>query len=405
MNARSAGDGRSPLGVLFANADFRRLWAAGGIANAVRWVDMLVSGLFTFSLTGSALAVSLVLMARALPMLAVGALAGALAEALDRRRLLLAGQAMQAVMACAIAILAAMGLLQPWHLFVNGLVGGLAWTNELATRRRMVAEAAGPEHIVQAVAFDTMTSSTTRMLGPVLGGLFYEAIGVTAAYAIVSVLYGCAFLLVVGVRHAGPGRGGTLSGLVGQVREAARIALAHPTLRMVLGVTLVMNICGFSYSGILPAFGAIAFAATPLEIGLLAAAEPCGALLTGLGLALRRGASPGHGMMLLGAAGFLVALLLAALSPSLPMAVLLLAIGGLGTAAFASLQTGLVMTEAPPAARSRILGLITTCIGAGPIGVMLIGTAAELTGPRAAIAGMTVLGLVGLGLVFHLTRR
>jgi len=371
----------------------------------MRWLDMLVSGLFTFALTESALAVSLVLTARALPMLAMGALAGAIAESLDRRRLLMAGQATQAVTALIIAALAAAGLLQPWHLFVNGLVGGLAWTNELATRRRMVAEAAGPAHIGRAIAFDSMTSSTTRMLGPVAGGVFYEAVGVTAAYGIVAGFYLTAFLLVLGVRHSQQSRPLVLRRLTGEIAEAARIALAHPALRMVLGVTVVMNVFGFSYTGILPAFGAIAFQASPVEVGLLAAGEPFGALLTGLALALRRGAAPGRLLMAAGSGGFLVTLFLAALAPALPLAVLLLVIGGLGTAAFSNLQTGLVMMEAPPEARSRILGLTTTCIGAGPLGVLLVGALADATGPRLAVVTMAAVGLAGLGLVLMITRR
>ncbi len=371
----------------------------------MRWLDMLVSGLFVFSLTGSALAISLVLMSRALPMLAMGALAGAVAESLNRKHLLLAGQAIQAVAALTVASLAAMGALQPWHLFVNGLVGGLVWTNELATRRRMVAEAAGPALIVQAVAFDTMTSSTTRMLGPIAGGLFYQTVGVTAAYAIVSAFYVGAFLLVFGVRHSQAARPFAFGRLTRQVAEAARIAWTNAALRMVLGVTVVMNIFAFSYSGILPAFGALAFHATPFEVGVLAAAEPFGALLAGFALALRRSGSPGRQMMIGGAAGFLLALLLVALTPALPLAVLLLAIGGLGTAVFASLQTSLVMMEAPAEARSRILGLITTCIGTGPLGVLLIGVLADSVGARPAVAITASMGLGCLAAVLALTRR
>jgi MFS family permease len=396
---------RSPIRALLADAAFRRLWGAGGLTNSMRWVETLVSGLFTYELTGSALAVSLVLMSRALPMLLMGALAGALAESLDRKRLLMAGQAAQAMGALAIAALAAAGWLAPWHLFLNGMIGGLAWTNELATRRRMVAEVAGPQRIVQAVAFDTMTGSTTRMIGPLAGGLFYQTVGVTAAYLIAAALYVAALSLVLGAAHSQRHRPLKPSRLLAEIAEAVRIAAAQPALRMVLGVTVVMNVFGFSYTGILPAFGAIAFQADPLGIGLLAAAEPFGALLTGLILAMRRGAQPGRATLAVGATGFLCVLVLAAFAPSLPLAALFLMIGGLGTAAFSSLQTGIVMMEAPPEARSRILGLTTTCIGTGPLGVLLIGALADAQGPRLAILGMAVAGLVGLGLVLALTKR
>ncbi len=398
------GPERSPVRELLANAAFVRLWAAGGLTNSMRWVEMLVSGLFAYELTASAFDVSLVLMARALPMLTAGAISGALAESLDRKKLLMAGQAATAVGAMVIAALAAGGVLTLWHLFLNGMLGGLVWTNELATRRRMVAEAAGPHRIVQAVAFDTMTGSTTRMVGPLAGGIFYQTVGVTAAYVIASVVYVVAFGLVSGVRHEQERRRLVPRRLAHEVAEALRIALRMPVLRLVLGVTIVMNVFGFSYTAILPAFGAVAFGASPAAVGLLAAAEPFGALLAGLALALRRGAAPGWAVLAAGSAGFLAVLLLAAQSPSLKGAVLLLMVGGVGTAAFSSLQTGLVMMHAPLEARSRILGLTTTCIGMGPLGVLAVGFLADAFGPRDAVAGMAAVGLVALALVLCLAR-
>jgi MFS family permease len=395
---------RSPIRDLLADGAFLRLWSAGGLTNSMRWVEMLVSGLFAYQLTQSAFAVSLVLMSRALPMLTAGALAGAVAESLNRKSLLMAGQAATAAGAIAIALLAATGQLALWHLFLNGLLGGLAWTNELATRRRMVAETAGPTRIVQAVALDTVTNSTTRMVGPLAGGFFFQTVGVTAAYVIAATLYLVALVLVSGVQHVQERRQLQARHLVRDVIAAARIALAHPLLRLVLGVTIAMNVFGFSYTAILPAFGAIAFSATPVQIGLLAAAEPFGALLAGLGLAFRRGTPPGRLTLLLGSAGFLVVLTCAALAPSLPLAVALLLLGGMGTAAFASLQTGLVMMHAPIEARSRILGLTTTCIGMGPVGVLLVGALADGFGPRTAIALMAMAGLAALAAVAAATR-
>lgn len=396
---------RSPVRELLAEPAFVRLWAAGGLTNSMRWVEMLVSGLFAYDLTGSAFAVSLVLMSRALPMLAAGAISGAIAESLDRKRLLMVGQAATAVGALAIAALAGAGQLALWHLFLNGMLGGLVWTNELATRRRMVAEVAGTPRMVQAVAFDTMTGSTTRMVGPLAGGVFYQTVGVTAAYLIACALYLCALMLVSGVAHHQERRMLVPRRLVADVIEAARIALSHPSLRLVLGVTVAMNVFGFSYTAILPAFGAIAFHATPAEVGFLAAAEPFGALLAGLSLALRRGAPPGRLVLAAGSAAFLVVLTLAALAPALWLAAVLLMMGGAGTAAFSSLQTGLVMMEAPIEARSRILGLTTTCIGMGPLGVLAVGALADGLGPRAAIALMAAGGIMALGIVMIVTRR
>ncbi|HYF09140.1 MAG TPA: MFS transporter [Acetobacteraceae bacterium] len=390
---------------LFATPDFVRLWLAGGLTNTMRMQEILVAGIFAYQVTGSALAVSLVLMLRALPMLLMGALAGALAESLDRKRLLMSGQAFAALSAFAVALLSATGLLALWHLALSGFISGLVWTNEHATRRRMVAEVAGPHDMVRAVALDTTTGSTTRMIGPLLGGLFFQTLGLTAAYLLAGFAYGAAFLLVRRASHRQEPRTVRPRQLLAEIAAAVRLAWRHPVIRAVLGVTIVMNAFAFSYGAVLPAFGQRVFGASAVEIGILAAAEPAGALLGGLLLASGRGVFSGVWVFLGGSAGFALLLLVASFVPSFLAVALLLFLGGIGIAAFAAHQTALVILDAPAEARSRLLGLITTCIGTGPFGVLAIGMLADGLGPAAAISIMAAAGLAGLALIALSLRR
>ncbi|UPY36457.1 MFS transporter [Sediminicoccus sp. KRV36] len=382
---------------LLGTAEYRRLWMLGGIANAMRWLELLAATLWTFEVTGSALAVSAVAMMRALPMMLLGAVAGALAERMDRRRLLIALQASSALGAGSVALLAALGWLEPWHLMLQGLLAGLAWAGEMATRRRMAADAAPAGDLVPAVALDTLTGSTTRAVGPLLGGVIYQLAGISVAAGIAFALHLVALRLATRIpppprsRHGGNPFAG--------IAEAVRLVLGLRPLRLVLGVTLLMNVFAFSYNSILPAFGSLAFAASSAAIGLLAAAEPFGALLGGLWLALGRRTPPGTMPLVLGSVLFMLLLILVAFSGSYALAWLLLALGGLGTARFAAMQTSVVMTAAPAEIRSRVLGLVTTCIGMGPFGVLAIGALADGVGPRLAMAVMSGLGLALMALL------
>lgn len=393
----------STLSRLLRTPDYRRLWLLGGIANAMRWLELLAATLWTFEATGSALAVSAVAMMRALPMLLLGAVAGALAERMDRRRLLIALQSSSALGAGSVALLAVSGHLAPWHLMIQGLLAGLAWAGEMATRRRMAADAAPAADLVPAIALDTLTGSTTRAIGPLLGGVLFQWTGLAIATGIACALHLVALRLAVGVTPA-PRRGGTGGAFAG-IAEAARLALNTPALRMVLGVTLVMNVFAFCYAAILPAFGALAFAASGAAIGLLAAAEPFGALLGGLWIALGKRTPPGTAPLVLGSGLFLVLLMVVTVTGSYGLAWGLLALGGLGTARFAAMQTSVVMIAAPPEIRSRVLGLVTTCIGMGPVGVLSAGALADALGPRLAIALMAGIGLAVLALLLWNERR
>ena len=87
-------------------------------------------------------------------------------------------------------------------------------------------------------------------------------------------------------------------------------------------------------------------------------------------------------------------------SPWFSLAFVLLLIGGLGTAAFSNMQTALILTEAPFATRSRVMGIVTMCIGTGPLGVLTIGVLSEQFGPPVAILIMAGLGIGGLSLIW-----
>src|SRR5438477_3737365 len=71
-----------------ATPNYLRLWFAGGIGNAMRWLELLAAGIFTYEVTHSTILVALVTVARSLPMLFIGTIAGVIGEALNRKRLL-----------------------------------------------------------------------------------------------------------------------------------------------------------------------------------------------------------------------------------------------------------------------------------------------------------------------------
>jgi MFS family permease len=229
----------------------------------------------------------------------------------------------------------------------------------------------------------------------------------TWAAAIAAAMHASALALALRVSRPAPAAAAPApaGGAFSSVAAAARAAFRTPSLRAVLVATATMNVFGFSFMSALPAFGDRAFGVGGSLVGLLAAAEPVGALVGGVLLARGRRPAQGPGAFLTGCAAFLVLLALAALSPAYWLCWLLLAVGGVGVAWFGALQTSLVMLNAPPELRSRVLGLVTTSIGFGPLGVLATGWLADAIGPRLAIAGLAVGGLAVLAALAATLRR
>src|ERR1700731_691149 len=108
-----------PRGFL-ATPSYLRLWFVGGIGNAMRWLELLVAGIFTYEVTQSTVLVALVIVARSLPMLLIGTIAGVVGEALNRKRLLVTQLFVLAVSSAVLCVLAFSGQIRVWHVAIGG---------------------------------------------------------------------------------------------------------------------------------------------------------------------------------------------------------------------------------------------------------------------------------------------
>src|SRR5579862_7394229 len=125
---------------LLATPGYARLWFAGGVGNAMRWLELLVAGIFTYDATHSAFLVAVITVARSLPMLFLGPIAGVVGEAFNRKRVLLVQLSVMAMISLVLALLALSGHIRVWHLALGGAVAGVVWACEMAVRRRMIGE-------------------------------------------------------------------------------------------------------------------------------------------------------------------------------------------------------------------------------------------------------------------------
>ena len=391
---------------LLAMPDFLRLWLVGAFANAMRWLEMLASGLFAYEVTHSALAVAGVVAARQLPQFFLGAFAGAISEAVNRKVIVMLALVGPAAISTLLATLATTGHLELWHVAVGNLLSGVMWTSEMSTRRRMVGEVAGPHRIVQAIALDSVTSAATRMIGPLLGGFAFQWLHMKGAYTVTALVqFGGAFALA-GLTHTQVTRRLAIARIPAEILEGLAYARTNPVILLVFGITVVTNAFAFAYQGLVAPLGLGVFHVSPALVGLLAAGEPLGALLGGTLIAggfirMNRTLTFAGGSSL-----FMVGLIVMALSPSYWFGLLALIIGGFGTAGFGNMQTTLMLTEAPSEMRSRLMGIVTVGIGTGPLGIVVAGVLSDHIGPSNAVMTMATLGLLAtLVLTTTLRRR
>jgi MFS family permease len=386
---------------LFSLADFRRLWFAGFTLSVVRWLEMLALALFAYRLTGSAFVVAALTVLRLLPMALFGAFVGAAAERFDRRRVLVLVVAISMTVSLTLAILASFDALAIWQLAAASFVSGLAWVADNPVRRMMIGDAVGAERMGSALSIDTATNNGTRILGPLLSGLLLAEFGITGVFWLSVALYLPSLVAVqrIGMRRKGPAT--TPPSIVRSIHEGLSWVRRDRRIMGVFVITIIFNVFGWPATSMVPVIGTDHLALSPKGVGILAAFDGLGGLVGALFIA---GRAPvvWYGRMYVLAVGlYLVMVVCFAASPIAWVAAAALCLGGMFQAVFAVTQSALVYQSAPVAMRARLLGVLSVCIGTGPIGFLYLGFLAELVAPRFATMALAAQGMV----VMFATRR
>jgi hypothetical protein len=385
---------------LFAIPDFRRLWFVGCGSFVVRWLEMLAYGLFTYELTGSAFVVAVVSMLRLLPMGLFGAFLGVAADRFERRRTLILTVAVSLATTLALLVLATLGAIQVWHLAVASFINGTCWAADNPVRRVMIGDVAGRERMGSAMSLDIGTNNACRVLGPVLSGILLAQFGIVSVFWFAAVLY-CASLVAalrIQVQHgpSGPGKS-----FVTSLRESLVWIRGDQRLIGIFVVTVIFNVFGWPFTSMIPVIGTDYLQLGARDVGLLASCDGVGGLLSAFLVAVL--VRPGnYGRVYVGSVGLYLALIIGFVTaPNAVIAAVFLLLSGMSSVGFAIMQATLVYRSSPVEMRARLLGVLSVCIGTGPIGFVYLGFLAEVLTPRVGTIALAAQGVLAL----LLTRR
>jgi MFS family permease len=384
--------------------DYWRLWYAGMVVSTVRWLETVAMGVVVYQQTDSAFIVAMITMLRLLPMGLFGAFLGTLAERFDRRLTLGAMIGMLAVTSAVLALIAWMGALEVWHFAVASFINGCGWATDNPLRRMMMGEIMGRDRMALAMALDVGASNASRMVGPTVGGLLLAGAGIEGAFLLSVLMYATAIAaaLLVRTRIApSPGAGAVLA----RTWESVAIVLADRRLAAIMAVTVIYNVFAWPFTSMIPVIGRDRLSLGPEGVSLLTSVDGVGAFIGALVLALWL--TPGwHARAYVGGVvAYLVGLIAFALAPVPVLAGAALVLTGLSGAAFSTLQATIVYLAAPVDMRSRILGVLSVCIGTGPIGFLWLGWLADRIGASQATAITGAMGLLALAATYPMWRR
>jgi MFS family permease len=373
--------------------DFRRLWLAETVSFVGTEAGYVALSYQVYALTGSTLAVGLLALVELVPMLTLTLVGGTLADALDRRRLMLlqqVGMAAGAAIALANALAA-----QPraWLCFVSGFVTVAAFAFGTGAQRSIVPRLVGEQRLAAANNLRALTDSFGAVAGPSLGGILIGSTGVTAAFAIQTASFAgtiAAVALLPSLRPEGKSGSPGLRSL----GEGFRFIRSRP---VILGFMLVdTNAMVFGMpTALFPALATHRFH-HPGMVGYLYAATYAGALVVSmLGGWVRHVHRQGLAVVL-AASLWGVAIAVFGFATQLWLALLLLAVAGGADLVSAVLRETMLLALTPDSLRGRLTGIEFAQVASAPaLGNLEAGALASATSIRTSVVSGGIACAVG----------
>jgi MFS family permease len=346
------------------------------------WVQRVAQDWLILEITHNGVALGLSVAAQFAPMLLLAPYGGLLVDRLDRRRTIMATQAISGLLAVVLALITLLDVVSLWSVLALGLALGLVTVLDVPARQAFVASMVEPADYANAQALASSVNNAGRLVGPAVAGVLIAGAGVGVAFVVnaasfVAVLISLAMLDVGRLRPSPRIPRGK-----GQVREGARYLWESPQLRPTIILVAVVAIFGQNFRVVLP------LAATELYHG---DAATYGWLTSAIGLGALVGAVvsasvhiPTAWSLVLTAVAFGMANLLAAFSPALAMALVVMVGVGITNIIFNTLARSVLLLNSEPEMHGRMMAIHgQVFLGSTPLGGPLIGWLCEVWGARA----------------------
>ena len=389
---------RFPHGLRALNhGDYRRFYAAQLVALIGSWMQSVAQAWLVLQLTNSPLKLGLIGTVQFAPVLLFSVVAGAVADRLPKRRLLVVTQTTLACQAAALGLLVATGLVEYWHVAVLGLVLGFANVVDLPARQSFVMEMVGKDDVVNGVALNSAAFNAARIVGPAAAGVLIARLGLVPAFLLNSLGFVVVIAALLRLGAQGLPVRGRRATMFEEIREGLRYARRTPRLLLVLGLLFIVSLCVFNFTVYVPLLARTVLGLGAEGFGFLMAALGVGAVAGALTVGMLGSREPPLAGMVGAAAIALAGLLGLAAARQVWAAVPLLVVTGyFGIVLVASCNTAMQLS-APDALRGRVMSLYTWVYGGVfPVGAFLVGAISQAAGVSTAFLCAGAFGMLAL---------
>lgn len=398
-------------GIMFAalrHRDFRLFWIGIVLSGFGTNFTQLAMQWQMYEMTGSPLQLGLLGLVRAVPSMIVLLFGGLLADAMDRRRLMMRTQVAQLVISIALLALALADGLSPLVFYVASALLGLFNSLESPARNAMVPNMVPAEDLTNAFALNSSQRSIAQIAGPPLAGIVLAAFGPAANYGVNAASWLAMVGALLAIKPVTQEIAGRRAVSLRALREGFSYVWTHPLLMMMMLLDFGQNIFG-NGRALLPIYASDILHVGPQGFGILSAANSIGAITTA-------GAMSAYGRVRRAGLGVLITILIYGVSSALFaysqvfwLSAALLFVQGAANGVSTVLRTTILQLNIPDALRGRVTSVNMVFTNGGPqLGIFRVGAMGQWIGPEMSIfaGALALIAMVGtIGAAVPMVRR
>ena len=384
----------------FRHRNFRILYPANALSNIGTWAQRIAQDWLVLELTNnSGTYLGLVTAVQFTPVLIFSLQGGALADRIDKRKLLIWTNVVAAIACYALGILVVTHVIQLWHVFVCAALLGISSALDAPIRQSFTAEIVGHSDVANAVSLNSANFNLGRLIGPAISGFLIARFDTGPSFLINATSY----LFVIGALLAmrksdffNLNRESTL----GTVREGLRYALARPDLYVVMLLVLFTSTFGLNFVIFNALMATQIFHKGAASYGLLGTFIAVGSLSGALIAGRLEKFRTTKFIIKLGII-FSLTVNVLAWAPTYLTYSLWLPVCGITALTMLISANSYVQTHSDPAVRGRVMGIyLLIFMGGAPFGSLLIGYWSEHFGVRETVAMCGAISLLAAGLIW-----
>lgn len=375
---------------LFVDRRFGPYLGGNFVSNIGNWFQNVAAGIVVFQLTGSNTLVGMVSVLQFLATLALAPWSGALADRLDRRKMLLSAQVVSATGALGLAVWVGItgidGLPGIWPVLAASGVIGIGFAIGISAMNALVPSLVDPDDLDEAIALNSATFTVARAVGPALAGLVLASFGAAIAFGVNALTFLPLILVLAFIRPRQVAR----SSGDRSVRAGLSYTRDRPAMPWLILVTLAVGWAGDPVNTLAPAYAEL-FGRGEAFVGLQVAAFGTGSALSSLGVGVVRrrlgllGTTRlGLGLLALGLVGY-------AAAPNEPLVLVSLLVAGVGFLLGVTTTNSNLQRRLDEDMRGRVMALWSMAfLGSRPLAGVIDGAVADLTSPRLGVVAAIV---------------